>query len=327
VQIPRRMRVFIAALFLLGTSVAFTHGGSKLERVAAYDSACYRLNEWAASMGFQLQWDKKTGVVELTKPGMRLGFIVNSRKARLNTQTLLLSMPLVERVDTLLISAVDVQTTLNPLIAPQSGGGIVKTVCLDPGHGGRDTGKIDKYNLEKKYTLLLAREVATRLQLAGFKVVMTRTTDQSLELSDRPVIARRMGADLFISLHYNAASPGIRGVEVYCLSPAGVASSNDAGGHGSRESSPGNMQNSRNILLASELQKSILKTTGLEDRGLKRARFEVLREARMPAVLIEGGFMTDSMDAAKIYDPTFRKKMAQAIADAVGSYKQIVEKK
>ena len=90
---------------------------------------------------------------------------------------------------------------------------------------------------------------------------------------------------------------------------------------------PGNLQNNRNILLASELQKSILRNTGMADRGIKRARFEVLRESRVPAVLIEGGFMTDYLDAAKIYDPNFRKKMAQAIAAGILNYKRTVERK
>ena len=316
------MRVLVAALLLLAAS---SHGSSplSLERVIAYGSSYYQLNQWSAFSGFQLRWDKKTGFVELCKPGMRLAFALNSRKVRINNQNILLSLPLLVRGDNVMISSVDAQATLDPLISPRTGGTDVKIVCLDPGHGGRDTGKIDKFNLEKKYTLLLAKEIAIRLKLAGIKVVMTRTTDQTLELSDRPEFARRKGADLFVSLHYNATSPGVRGVEVYCLSPAGVASSNDGGGRAPRGSNPGNMQNSRNILLASELHKSILQNTGLEDRGLKRSRFEVLREARIPAVLIEGGFMTDSMDAAKIYNPAFRKKMAQAIADGILSYKRI----
>lgn len=319
------MRIIAAVLLLLVASVAASHGGSPpgLQRVATSSTAYVRLNQWASAWGLQLRWDKKTGLVELSKPGTRLSFQANSRKARVNNQTILLSLPLLVRGDNVLISAVDTQTTFEPLLSPRPGASAIRTICLDPGHGGRDTGKIDRYNLEKKFTLLLAKEVAARLKTNGINIVMTRTTDQTLDLSQRPAFARQKGADLFVSLHYNAASSGVRGVEVYCLSPAGVASSNDGGGRAARESAPGNINNSRNILLASELQRNILKSTGLEDRGLKRARFEVLREARMPAVLIEGGFMTDSMDASKIYDAAFRKKMAQAIVDGIISYKRL----
>ena len=317
----------LTVLCVLLCSAAFAGAAPSeagLERASVRGEGYFRLSQWAARFGLTVNRDAKTGAVDLTNASIRLAFEVNSRKARARGQTILLSLPVLARGEDALVSVVDAQTALEPLLAPKTGG-TVKVVCLDPGHGGKDTGKIDGKNLEKKYTLLLAKETAQALQARGFKTVLTRSRDQFVDLADRPAIAKRNGADVFVSLHYNAAPPGVGGVEVYCLAPPGVASSNEGGGRAARQASPGNVQNSRNMLLAFLLQRHILRGVEIEDRGLKRARFEVLREAAIPAVLIEGGFMTRPSDAKKIYDPVFRKRMAQAIAEGIAAYKEAIE--
>ena len=80
------------------------------------------------------------------------------------------------------------------------------------------------------------------------------------------------------------------------------------------------------MLLAYQLEKSLVRNLGCEDRGVKRARFEVLRAAEMPAVLIEGGFMSHSAEAKKIYDAGYRRQMAQAIVEGILAYRRLVEK-
>jgi N-acetylmuramoyl-L-alanine amidase len=127
-------------------------------------------------------------------------------------------------------------------------------------------------------------------------------------------------------MHYNAADTDVRGVEVYCLTPAGMNSSDVGGGRASESPDIGNAQDERNALLAYEVQKSITHGLLLEDRGMKRSRFEVLREARMPAILIEGGFMSQRDDAKNIYDAAFRARMARAIVDGILAYKRAVER-
>ncbi len=324
------MRSFAFTIFLIMTCVANLRAAAPkpLDRGLVSTTGYLRLDPWADSCGYKLRWDKKSGWVELAGRNVRINFLVNSRKAQINGETVLFSLPVLARGDMVLIPAIDAQTTLQPILFPQRNPAWshVRTVCIDPGHGGKDTGKIDKGNQEKKYTLLLAQDVAGLLASYDVKVVLTRAKDQTLELADRPAFARRKGADLFISLHYNAAGSDVRGVEVFCLTPAGMASSNEGGGRSDRHAYPGNAQNAQNVLLANLLQKNIRRTTALEDRGLKRSRFEVLREAQIPAVLIEGGFMTNPSDAKKIYDPAFRKKMAQAIVDGIIAYKRIVER-
>jgi N-acetylmuramoyl-L-alanine amidase len=103
-------------------------------------------------------------------------------------------------------------------------------------------------------------------------------------------------------------------------------SSSEGGGRGPHPPEAGNAHDGQNALLAYEMLKAVTAGVPLEDRGMKRSRFEVLREAVMPAVLIEGGFMSNPADANNIYDTTFRKRMAQAIVDGILAYKRTVER-
>jgi N-acetylmuramoyl-L-alanine amidase len=318
---------FAALLLFLLTGVA--HASLKnLEHVTVSGSEYVRLAEWAETSGLTMKWNKKEQDIAISGSAEPLVFTVDSRKTDIGGVTVWLSLPVVNRSGVALVSMADLRTTLEPVLFPRKSETRVKTICLDPGHGGKDGGKTDHHNYEKQYTLLLARQVESLLKGDGFKVVLTRTTDETVELPDRQLIASRHGADLFVSLHYNAADADVRGVEVFCLSPAGMNSSDVGGGRAAEPADTGNAQDERNVLLAYELQKSITHTHGLplEDRGMKRSRFEVLREARMPAILIEGGFMSEPADAKNIYDSAFRKRMARAIADGILAYKRAVEK-
>jgi N-acetylmuramoyl-L-alanine amidase len=99
-------------------------------------------------------------------------------------------------------------------------------------------------------------------------------------------------------------------------------SSDEGGGKSNHSAEPGNAQDNRNVLLGYLMQKSITRSLPLEDLGLKRSHFEVLRLARVPAILIEGGFLSNPSDAKDIYDAAFRKRMARAIADGIVAYKK-----
>src|SRR5208282_2777872 len=107
----------------------------------------------------------------------------------------------------------------------------------------------------------------------------------------------------------------------FCLAPPGMNSSDEGGGSANHPAEPGNAQDERNVLLAYFVQKSITGGLPLDDLGLKRSHFEVLRLARVPAILIEGGFLSNPQDAKNIYDHAFRKRMARAIADGIIAYK------
>ena len=320
------MKALVLSLILMAAWAADARiSFQKLERTVVSGSDYIRLDDWADGAGFTLRWSKKDGTITLTSSSAQLGLTVDSRRAEICGVNVLLSLPVVNRGGAPLISLIDAGTTIEPILFPQKSGAHVTTICLDPGHGGKDTGEISRHNYEKNYTLLLAQEVDGLLRRAGFKVVLTRNDDTFVDLPARPLLARRQGADLFVSLHYNSAVNDIRGLEVYCLAPAGVNSSNEGGGKAPRLPEAGNAHDSQNALLAYEMEKSISATTWLQDRGMKRSRFEVLREATMPAILIEGGFMSNAADAKNIYDLASRKRMAQAIVDGILAYKKNVE--
>jgi N-acetylmuramoyl-L-alanine amidase len=138
-------------------------------------------------------------------------------------------------------------------------------------------------------------------------------------------MARRVGADLFISVHYNAAlEVEAKGIETYILTPAGATSTN-GGEPVSR--APGHAMENFSTFLAYKVHKQMLLDTEFNDRGLRRANFMVLRQISVPGIYIEGGFLSNPYDAAKIVSPTYRRKTARAITDGVLSYKRMVERK
>jgi len=289
-----------------------------------------RLTDWAGANGFQFRWVRREHTFQLSGASAKISFSVDSREAQVNGVGVWLSFPVALREGAAWLAQVDIQTALQPLLWPprNRSGATLKSVCLDPGHGGKDPGnKVGPY-LEKKYTLLLAQEVERQLVRAGLKVTLTRASDTFIDLGDRPEAAKRKNADLFVSLHFNSAESSrtvVRGAEVYCLTPAGASSTNAKGEGGGAGSFPGNRHNEKNLFLAYQVQKALTRNLAVEDRGVRRARFAVLRDATMPAVLIEAGFMSHPEEGKRIFDVGYRRQMARAIVAGLLAYKKAVE--
>jgi N-acetylmuramoyl-L-alanine amidase len=201
----------------------------------------------------------------------------------------------------------------------------VRRIVLDPGHGGKDTGKVNgpyKYT-EKAATLDTAARLKILLEKQGFEVVFTRTRDVFVDLDDRPALATKAKADLFISLHYNAGPAGDSssdGIETYCLTPAGQKSTNAGKAKSTTGVEPGNRFDTANMALGWGIQRRLVKSTGADDRGVRRARFAVLRTLTCPGVLIEGGFMSSRKEGALIADAAYRQKIAEAVAAGIVDY-------
>jgi len=318
--------LFAACLWLVA---ATTHAASYTARIR--DADYVRITEWAKWQGLQARWIKRDETFVLTNSAAKIQFEVSSREARFNGLQLWLLHPLVSQGDSIYISQLDIDSTFRPLLAAPRNETRkkVKVICLDAGHGGKDPGNRALGRQEKDYTLRLAAELRTQLQKAGFKVVFTRTSDRFIELSTRADIARQRGADVFISLHFNGTSSGrdeARGSEVYSMTPVGAASTNARGEGAGSGSYPGNRNNSKNLLLAYQIQKSLVRNLDSEDRGVRRARFEVLREATMPAALVEAGFLSHPTEGKKIFTEEYRRQMARAITEGIQNYKRVVER-
>jgi N-acetylmuramoyl-L-alanine amidase len=224
----------------------------------------------------------------------------------------------------LTLSKLDYEKVFVPLFwdAPKAN---VRRIVIDPGHGGKDTGKVNgpyKYN-EKAATLDTAARLKILLEKQGFEVVFTRTKDVFVDLDDRPAVATSVKADLFISLHYNAGPAGDTssdGIETYCLTPAGQKSTNAGKAKSTTGAEPGNRFDGANMSLAWGIQRRLLAGTGADDRGVRRARFAVLRTLSCPGVLIEGGFMSSRKEGAQIADAAYRQKIAEAVAAGIVDY-------
>lgn len=289
-----------------------------------------RVADWAKENGFQITKDGSDKRIILKNKWAKIEIESNNIKARFNGILIwLLSAPVLIKND-IYISQLDVDKTISPIIKPpkvtakKSG----FLVVLDPGHGGQDPGNIAGANPEKKYTLLIAKELKTCLQKAGLKVILTRSTDKFIPLGSRPEIANTRKADLFISIHFNSIDnndTSISGLETYCMTPSG-ASSSIGTGKTVHEAYPGNHYDKHNFFLAYTLHKMILAGTDLQDRGIRRARLMVLKESKVPCVLLELGYLSNKNDYKNINTPAWRAKVSQAITDGVLAYKKMIER-
>ena len=224
------------------------------------------------------------------------------------------------------LHTLDLKKTLQPLIggAAMSFRKTNPTIVIDPGHGGDDAGtkSVLGNRYEREYTLDWARRLESLLTTNGWQVFLTRSNDIHLSLSNRIAFAEEHQAGLFLSLHFNSAAPNEReaGLETYCLTPTGMASSVTRGyGDDPALAFPNNAFDAENLQLASWVHRALLQVNGWRDRGVRRARYlGVLRGQNRPAILVEGGYLSNPREARRIADPRYRQKLAEALATALG---------
>jgi len=219
----------------------------------------------------------------------------------------------------------DIQYILNPVLEPPPIAAAKKQlIVLDPGHGGDDTGALSVSKIaEKTVNLAIAKRLKLKLEKWGHEVIMTRDSDeQSLSLDERPGIAENESANLFISLHANKAGNEIsRGIETFCLSLPGQRSTNDPKSQNPDQKNwPGNKFNLENSWLAYTVHHSLVRHSSFGDRGIKRARFRVLKLAPCPAILIECGFLSSKEDEQFFLKDSYLDYIAQRIANGVQAY-------
>jgi N-acetylmuramoyl-L-alanine amidase len=168
------------------------------------------------------------------------------------------------------------------------------TVVIDPGHGGFDQGGIPGQKVPEK---MVALDTALRLQKllerAGLRTVMTRSTDVFVPLSMRSAIANAQSDAIFVSIHYNASTrSSAQGIETYS-------------------------ENNRGAALAARIQRQIVTRVSTENRGIRSAEYYVLRKCRLPAVLVECGFLTNPTEAQLALTTAYRQEVAEQIAAGI----------
>jgi N-acetylmuramoyl-L-alanine amidase len=270
--------------------------------------------------------------VDLNNGKNEMQFHLDSREMLLNGVRNWLSFPVFVHDGKIVVSRIDLAKTLEPQLRPSMIPklGRVRTVVLDPGHGGFDKGAISGYGYEKDYALDLARLLRPLLQAKGFRVVMTRESDVFVPLELRARIANATSDSIFVSLHFNATDrdPIATGFEIYSLTPRGAPSTYEDGlTLASVNIQNGTEADAASVELSSCIYHSLLGHIGEFDRGIKRARFAVLRLTKIPAVLVESGFLTERGESRLIANPWWRQKLADAICTGIDNFRALANSK
>lgn len=176
-------------------------------------------------------------------------------------------------------------------------------IIIDPGHGGTDEGAKVQSVLEKRITLTTALLTKKQLEALGYRVIMTRSRDIFLTLPRRVAISNKSKAALFVSIHYNSSpNPAAKGIEIYYYEQKGED------------------RTRASKRLANQILHQVLDQTEAHSRGVRRGNFYVIRETSMPAVLVEGGFLTNYDERFNLKDRKYLEKIAKGIAQGVDKF-------
>jgi N-acetylmuramoyl-L-alanine amidase len=285
-----------------------------------------RLAEVARELDLKITQLDRGRKVLLSDGALRAEIEADSREITVNGLRVFLGDPTNDAGGQIYVSQVDYERCLTPLLRPGRGMAAraqPKTIVLDPGHGGNDSGTSAN---EKVYALDVARRARGLLEAAGYKVVLTREKDEYLELKERSAIANANRADLFVSIHFNALVNNNRtsGVEVYTFAPQNQRSS-DAWSPGEKNdiedfASPVNRFDHWSVALSHAIHRRFVVDLKASDRGKKLMHLGVLRGLACPGVLVECGFLTSTTEARKIATAAYRQDLAEAIAKGVRDY-------
>lgn len=296
------------------------------------------LRDIAERFGLKLAWKKASFTQTLSDGrGVRLDFENNQKDFYLDGVRIFLGEPVLLEKDTLWVSKIDLIKTIAPLLRISDYSAYlpanpVKTIVIDPGHGGTDPGKQNvRLKLdEKDLTLDVSLRLKKLLEVLGYRVVMTRTTDKRfsnnpvIDLPLRAEVANKEKADVFISIHFNAVDHDldrVSGTETYVLTPQFQISTQTEQNMGRvKEAYPGNHQDTSNALLGYCLHRQLINDLKGSDRGYKRSRLAVLRTLQCPGVLVEAAYLSNDTEARRLATTEYRQKIASALADGIQNY-------
>ena len=295
------------------------------------------LRDIAKRYGLKAVWAKPGAVLTLTDAsGVRFTFERDERDFHLDGARIFLGEPAVLNGDDLWLTKLDVIKNVAPLFAPADHAAFLpaapKLIVLDPGHGGTDPGKQNlRLKLdEKDMTLDVALRLRKLLELRGYRVLMTRTSDTrfsnspNVDLPLRAEVANKTAADLFLSIHFNAVDRDpqrVSGVETYVLPPQGQASTQPEQDRSMIVTHyPGNKQDHANAQLGYSLHRRMIADLKSSDRGYKRYRLAVLRTLNCPGALVECAYLSNDAEARRVATPEFRQQIAEALAEGIAGY-------
>ncbi|QHI69643.1 N-acetylmuramoyl-L-alanine amidase family protein [Tichowtungia aerotolerans] len=298
-------------------------GQSAVRTITSKGNTYVPLNNIVSYYGMQFSQPSKDRL-RLRNKWHTMEFETNSRRCWVNGTLLWLNNPVQKIGWQWTLKEPDFSKTVEPAIRPyaflkQAGNRIV---VLDPGHGGSDKGATSPRKIyEKLLTKNIANRVRNLLQARGLTVYLTRETDKKVSLSERCKIASRYRADVFVSLHADSGTSSAEGAGTFVLSLPGEYSTHSYGQDSAPTTRyPGNKYDVANQALGTRIQQHLIKSTQQTDRGVKRARFQVLREAPCPATLVEMAFLTNPKEERFVLSQNGQDKLARGIADGIVAY-------
>jgi N-acetylmuramoyl-L-alanine amidase len=275
---------------------------------------------------------------------LQLEITPGSPEAKINGETVRMDGPAAWVDGALMVPIYLAIQTLSARFPPEEGPatppgkGRIRVV-LDPGHGGIDSGAVGEKETEEKAVVMeIARRVKTILEKRGFEVAMTRDTDVFIPLRGRARLANRRRAEIFVSIHANAAYNQVaEGVETFYYAPAfdflsqslailenavlkleAGKENGEGDGNGEDGAIPGRMLKS--VRLAQRIQNRLVDATEGPDRGVKGAEFYVLKYTRMPSILVETGFLSNKLENGLLQDAAYRVRVAESIAAGIADF-------
>ena len=291
----------------------------------------------AKRYGLKAAWTKRGEVMTLSDArGVRLTLERDERDFHLDGARVFLGELAYLSGDDLWVAKLDVIKTIAPLLAPADHRQFLPAppglIVIDPGHGGTDPGKQNtRLKLdEKDMTLDVALRRKKLLEVRGSRVLLTRATDTRfsnspvVDLPMRAAVANKAGADLFLSVHFNAVDRDperVSGVETYVLTPQfQVSTQPEQDREMVQTYYPGNRQDTANALLGYSLHRQLVTDLKASDRGYKRYRLAVLRTLACPGVLVEAAYLSNDTEARRVATPEFRQQIAESLAEGIAHY-------
>ncbi|MDD5427659.1 MAG: N-acetylmuramoyl-L-alanine amidase [Candidatus Omnitrophica bacterium] len=310
--------------------------------------------------GFEHRCDNFARTAFISKGSNRIAVRAGGDRVLFNDEMVKMDKPVTMSDGELFVPLSFVRNNLGPIAGYRPAGKLppapegpkrftIKKVVIDPGHGGNDPGAIGRrtHVKEKVLTLKLAKKIKSLLEDAGLKVIMTRDSDVFIPLPRRSEIANKSGADLFISVHINASrSRMMRGFECYYLSNA---TDDNARALEAFENSSLKMDEAASAQHSKPLDKTLWDMTLTENRlesaelagsicdsideslvtgnrGIRTARFYVLKHTNIPAVLVEAGYLSNKYEELKLKDPAFLDRIAESVVQGLLKYKREYER-
>ena len=275
---------------------------------------------------YKLQPPVKNGrSFEMSTKGRKIRGEVGKREIFINNVKYVLCFPIRQKDGKILISAMDVTKIIEPVMRPSliKNAAPIRTVVLDAGHGGHDSGAKGSKGIEKEAALDVVLRAKRLLEQSGYTVHLTRSRDVFVPLEERAAFANKFPNAIFISVHFNKSlTGGASGIETFALAPRGVPSMDEENfSYSDLKQHRGHARDPENIALATAVHSSMLRHMRLFDRGIKRARFVVIRDVAIPGVLLEWGFMNHPVDGRMIASSQYRDAFARAILEGVSRYR------